>query len=274
MCCVGRSKYELLPKILNHSGPFINLRNLLCSCEIIFYSLHKCLSDGPASYRARVTYIDYEGRSDGDSIKKIINQMKPRQLVIVHGPPEASLDLAESCKAFSKDIKVYTPKLQETIDATSETHIYQVNSCSFTSCFWNSLVIIDVSFLCLLALKVRLKDSLVSSLQFCKAKDTELAWIDGVLDMRVVKVDTGVMLEDGVKEEAEDSELGMEITPDLGVEPSAIEVAAHRAMKNLFGEEEKEVSEESDVIPTLEPLPTPEVRPKPQFTIAATAFHN
>lgn len=53
--------------------------------------------------------------------------MKPRQLVIVHGPPEASLDLAESCKAFSKDIKVYTPKLQETIDATSETHIYQVS---------------------------------------------------------------------------------------------------------------------------------------------------
>lgn len=77
-------------------------------------------------YRARISYIDYEGRSDGDSIKKIINQMKPRQLVIVHGPPEASLDLAESCKAFSKDIKVYTPKLQETVDATSETHIYQV----------------------------------------------------------------------------------------------------------------------------------------------------
>ena len=53
--------------------------------------------------------------------------MKPRQLVIVRGPPEASLDLSESCKAFSgKDIKVYTPKLQETVDATSETHIYQV----------------------------------------------------------------------------------------------------------------------------------------------------
>ena len=46
------------------------------------------------------------------------------------GPPEASLDLAESCKAFSgKDIKVYTPKLQETVDATSETHIYQVRLC-------------------------------------------------------------------------------------------------------------------------------------------------
>lgn len=84
--------------------------------------------------RARVSYIDYEGRSDGDSIKKIINQMKPRQLVIVHGPPEASQDLAESCKAFSgKDIKVYMPKLQETVDATSETHIYQVTLLS--GCF-------------------------------------------------------------------------------------------------------------------------------------------
>ena len=80
-----------------------------------------------------MTYIDYEGRSDGDSIKKIINQMKPRQLVIVHGPPDASADLAESCRASSKDIKVYTPKLQETVDATSETHIYQVRGRAASS---------------------------------------------------------------------------------------------------------------------------------------------
>uniref|UniRef100_A0A672SAD6 Cleavage and polyadenylation specificity factor subunit 2 n=1 Tax=Sinocyclocheilus grahami TaxID=75366 RepID=A0A672SAD6_SINGR len=183
------------------------------------------------SLRARVTYIDYEGRSDGDSIKKIINQMKPRQLIIVHGPPEASQDLAESCKAFSgKDIKVYTPKLQETVDATSETHIYQV----------------------------RLKDSLVSSLQFCKAKDTELAWIDGVLDMRVEKVDTGVVPEMGdAKEETEDGEPAVDVTPDLTTEPSA--AANQQAMKTLFGEDDREISEESDVIPTLEPLPAHEV---------------
>ncbi len=112
----------------------------------------------------------------------------------------------------------------------------------------------------LLSFKVRLKDSLVSSLQFCKAKDTELAWIDGVLDMRVVKVDTGVMLEEGVKEEAEDGEMAMDVAPDLGIDHSATAVAAQRAMKNLFGEDEKELSEESDVIPTLEPLPPHEVR--------------
>lgn len=106
---------------------------------------------------------------------------------------------------------------------------------------------------------MRLKDSLVSSLQFCKAKDTELAWIDGVLDMRVVKVDMGVMLEEGAKEEVEDSELAMDVAPDLGIDHNATAVAAQRAIKSLFGEDEKEVSEESDVIPTLEPLPSHEV---------------
>ncbi|XP_030069856.1 cleavage and polyadenylation specificity factor subunit 2 [Microcaecilia unicolor] len=189
----------------------------------------KCVSTTESmEIKARVSYIDYEGRSDGDSIKKIINQMKPRQLVIVHGPPEACQDLAESCRAFGgKDIKVYTPKLHETIDATSETHIYQV----------------------------RLKDSLVSSLQFCKAKDAELAWIDGILDMRVSKVDTGVILEEGeLREDGEDSEMQVDAPDD---DPSAI--AQQKAIKSLFGDDEREISEESEVIPTLEPLPQLEV---------------
>ncbi|KTF90331.1 hypothetical protein cypCar_00023190 [Cyprinus carpio] len=105
---------------------------------------------------------------------------------------------------------------------------------------------------------VRLKDSLVSSLQFCKAKDMELAWIDGVLDMRVEKVDTGVIPEMGdAKEETEDGEPAVDVTPDLTTEPSA--AANQQAMKTLFGEDEREISEESDVIPTLEPLPAQEV---------------
>lgn len=188
----------------------------------------KCVSATESiEIKARVTYIDYEGRSDGDSIKKIINQMKPRQLIIVHGPPEASQDLAECCRAFGgKDIKVYMPKLHETVDATSETHIYQV----------------------------RLKDSLVSSLQFCKAKDAELAWIDGVLDMRVSKVDTGVILEEGeLKDDGEDSEMQVDAPSDSSV------IAQQKAMKSLFGDDEKELGEESEVIPTLEPLPPHEV---------------
>ncbi|XP_052594778.1 cleavage and polyadenylation specificity factor subunit 2 isoform X2 [Peromyscus californicus insignis] len=188
----------------------------------------KCVSATESiEIKARVTYIDYEGRSDGDSIKKIINQMKPRQLIIVHGPPEASQDLAECCRAFGgKDIKVYMPKLHETVDATSETHIYQV----------------------------RLKDSLVSSLQFCKAKDAELAWIDGVLDMRVSKVDTGVILEEGeLKDDGEDSEMQVDAPSDSSA------IAQQKAMKSLFGDDDKELGEESEIIPTLEPLPPHEV---------------
>ncbi len=105
---------------------------------------------------------------------------------------------------------------------------------------------------------------MVSSLQFCKAKDTELAWIDGVLDMRVEKVDTGVITEMGdAKEETEDGEPVMDVTPDLTTEPSA--VANQRALKTLFGEDDREISEESDVIPTLEPLPAHEVRETQQI---------
>ena len=112
-------------------------------------------------------------------------------------------------------------------------------------------------------LQVRLKDSLVSSLRFCRAKDTELAWIDGVLDMRVVKVDTGVLPEEGTVEEAEDGELAMDVAPDPGMaDQSAVVAAQQRAIKTLFGEDERESSEESDVIPTLEPLPPQEVRGK------------
>ncbi len=35
----------------------------------------------PASHRCPVSYIDFEGRSDGESIKRIISMVKPRQLV-------------------------------------------------------------------------------------------------------------------------------------------------------------------------------------------------
>lgn len=40
---------------------------------------------------------------------------------------------------------------------------------------------------------MRLRDYVVSALEFAKAKETELAWIDGILDMSRGKVDTGAM---------------------------------------------------------------------------------
>jgi cleavage and polyadenylation specificity factor subunit 2 len=44
----------------------------------------KCISSVETlELRANIIHIDFEGRSDGDSMRKIISQMKPRQLVII-----------------------------------------------------------------------------------------------------------------------------------------------------------------------------------------------
>lgn len=43
----------------------------------------------------KVDFIDFEGRSDGDSAKKILSQIKPKQLIIVHGSSAATRHLAQ-----------------------------------------------------------------------------------------------------------------------------------------------------------------------------------
>ncbi|XP_014663785.1 PREDICTED: cleavage and polyadenylation specificity factor subunit 2-like [Priapulus caudatus] len=126
---------------------------------------------------ACVTYIDFEGRSDGESYRKIISQIRPRQLVLVHGTEEATLALADYCRITPGIVqeKVFTPRMHEIIDATTESHIYQV----------------------------KLKDILVSHLEFCKTKETEVAWVEGQINMANKVTDTSAMEE----EEMEDSKL-------------------------------------------------------------------
>lgn len=74
--------------------------------------------------------------------------------------------------------------------------------------------------------------------------------------MRVSKVDTGVILEEGeLRDDGEDTEMQVDA-------PSSDSSAAaqQKAIKSLFGDDEKEICEESEIIPTLEPLPPNEVR--------------
>lgn len=100
----------------------------------------------------QIQFIDFEGRSDGESIQKIIEQMRPRRLIITRGSTEAGNILKEVCKKSASDSKIFIPtNLNKIIDVTTESHIYQV----------------------------KLKDALVSSLVFKKGKDAELAWVDG-----------------------------------------------------------------------------------------------
>ncbi|KRT83012.1 hypothetical protein AMK59_3147, partial [Oryctes borbonicus] len=109
---------------------------------------------------AQVQYIDFEGRSDGESLLKILSQLRPRRVIVVRGTPDSAATIESHCKE-NVDARVFTPSRGETVDATSETHIYQV----------------------------RLTDALVSQLDFQKGKDAELAWIDAQIAIRDSQVD-------------------------------------------------------------------------------------
>lgn len=108
---------------------------------------------------AKVSLIDFEGKSDGESLKRIVSMIKPRRLILVRGTEEATASLATYCESVKNELqldKLFTPKVGEVIDATTESHIYQA----------------------------KLKDSLVSSLKFSHSRDgAELAWVDAEIDM-------------------------------------------------------------------------------------------
>ncbi|XP_046401848.1 probable cleavage and polyadenylation specificity factor subunit 2 [Ischnura elegans] len=110
----------------------------------------------------QVQFIDFEGRSDGESLQKILAQLKPRRIILVRGTKEATAAMAAHCRQWAGEEdgmdgkdgggigRVFAPARGEVVDATTETHIYQV----------------------------RLTDALVSSLEFKKGKEAEVSWLD------------------------------------------------------------------------------------------------
>jgi len=121
----------------------------------------KCITTTTTlAVNASILYIDFEGRSDGKSILKLIESMKPKRTIVVRGSPDSCQAMYDFCLSTGRstdgstsDNKAFIARKGETIDATIESHIYQV----------------------------RLKDSLFSSLKFGKTKDAEVAWIDAKL---------------------------------------------------------------------------------------------
>ncbi|XP_030370142.1 probable cleavage and polyadenylation specificity factor subunit 2 [Scaptodrosophila lebanonensis] len=109
---------------------------------------------------AQIQRIDFEGRSDGESMLKILSQLRPRRVIVVHGTAEGTQLVAKHCEQ-NVGARVFAPQKGEIIDVTTETHIYQV----------------------------RLTEGLVSKLQFQKGKDAEVAWVDGRLGMRLQAID-------------------------------------------------------------------------------------
>ncbi|KAI8918292.1 beta-lactamase-like protein [Powellomyces hirtus] len=104
--------------------------------------------------RCKVIYIDFEGRSDGRSIKNILPQVAPRKLILVRGSEEATQELAEYCLSTeSMTSEVYTPHIGECINVSAATNIWQV----------------------------KLTDSLVSSLNMAEMAEYELAYVSGII---------------------------------------------------------------------------------------------
>ncbi|XP_063705620.1 probable cleavage and polyadenylation specificity factor subunit 2 [Culicoides brevitarsis] len=116
----------------------------------------KCISSRKLiEVNAQVQFIDFEGRSDGDSLLKILSQLRPRRVIVVRGSQTNTELVADHCR---KNIgaRVFTPNRGDTVDATTESYIYQV----------------------------RLTEALVSQLKFQKGRDAEVAWIDGQISIR------------------------------------------------------------------------------------------
>lgn len=74
---------------------------------------------------AQVQYIDFEGRSDGESLLKILTQLRPRRVIVVRGDLESTTTVQNHCKTVV-EARVFAPNKGEIVDVTSETHIYQV----------------------------------------------------------------------------------------------------------------------------------------------------
>ncbi|CAB4056672.1 CPSF2 [Lepeophtheirus salmonis] len=122
----------------------------------------KCVTSKHSFHiKAQIQFIDFEGRSEGDSILKLLQQIKPRKVIVVRGTPEKCDTLKNFCeqialKGDQQRIDVYSPENGEVLDVTTESFIYQV----------------------------RLTESLVKSLEYSTGKDgSQLAWVDGVINL-------------------------------------------------------------------------------------------
>ncbi|CAK8532604.1 unnamed protein product [Lathyrus sativus] len=144
-------KEEDMDQTANNLGGDINGKLDEGAASLIFDTKpSKVISDErTVQVRCSLVYMDFEGRSDGRSIKNILSHVAPLKLVLVHGSAEATDHLKQHCL---KNVcpHVYAPQIDETIDVTSD----------------------------LCAYKVQLSEKLMSNVLFKKLGEYEIAWVD------------------------------------------------------------------------------------------------
>ncbi|KER26072.1 hypothetical protein T265_06603 [Opisthorchis viverrini] len=107
--------------------------------------------------RCELLFLDYEGRSDGEAMKRIVVGLRPQELILVGNSRADTEQLAVYCRTVMllASNLVHIPSACSVINCTKEGDIYQA----------------------------RMKDSLVSSLRFTKIRDYELAWVEANIDL-------------------------------------------------------------------------------------------
>ncbi|XP_058779158.1 cleavage and polyadenylation specificity factor subunit 2-like isoform X2 [Vicia villosa] len=144
-------KEEDMDQIANNLGGDINGKLDEGAASLIFDTKpSKVIAhERTVQVRCSLVYMDFEGRSDGRSIKNILSHVAPLKLVLVHGSAEATDHLKQHCL---KNVcpHVYAPQIEETIDVTSD----------------------------LCAYKVQLSEKLMSNVLFKKLGEYEIAWVD------------------------------------------------------------------------------------------------
>ncbi|CAI5452093.1 unnamed protein product [Caenorhabditis angaria] len=139
----------------------------------------------------RVEFIEYEGISDGESTKKLLAGLQPRQIIIVHGSIQDTRELF----AYFKDHgvaqgKIDAPAIGQLVDASVESFIYQV----------------------------ALSDALLADIQFKEiSEENGLAWIDArVVEKEAIEGLTALSITDQHQHQQSSSDLNNE---ENGEEP-------------------------------------------------------
>ncbi|CAO4380268.1 unnamed protein product [Caenorhabditis nigoni] len=208
----------------------------------------------------RVEFIEYEGISDGESTKKMLAGLMPRQIIIVHGSRDDTRDLYAyfTDNGFKKD-QLNTPVANELIDASVESFIYQVS----------------------------LSDALLAEIQFKEVSEgNSLAWIDAriqekeTIDNMLVAGASQLTIEDNSQEDAvevvEEDVIPMETDDQNRQEASEENVAE-------VGDGSNDQSKEKDENASSNPIePQPKIRgtliltplPKKQIPVHQAIFVN
>lgn len=109
------------------------------------------------SIRCNIEFIDFEGRVDGESQLQLLSTIRPKEIILIRSKRAFVERFVTDLKAKVPGLsQVHVPKPNQIVDATKERHIFQL----------------------------KLKDSLLSNLNFVRVgdKEIEVAWVKGRVD--------------------------------------------------------------------------------------------